>query len=136
MPSSYTIDGSQRTVFTTSSGIVTDPDLLGVYERLRSDPDFHADYDQVCDFTRAASVRISTQAVRRLALDTPFADGARLAIVAPNAVVYGLARMYRAQIEAAAHDAVRIFPDLTPACEWLGVRAPGRRSWRVHETRG
>jgi hypothetical protein len=121
MPSEYAIDRVQRVVRTSSNGRVTDHDLLGMYQRLRADEGFDAGFHELCDFTGTAAVDITQRALRRLALETPFAHSSRHAIVAPEAVVYGLARMYQAYTEAAGQDRVRVFTDRESACEWLGV---------------
>lgn len=126
MPSEYRIDSARRIVWTVSSGEVTDRDLLGLYLRLRADSRFDAAFDELCDFSDACGVKITTAALRRLALETPFADGSRHAIVAPDSVVYGLARMYQAYTESAGADRVRVFNEMPAACEWLGVPAADR----------
>lgn len=125
MPIDYRIDDSQKTVWTVSDGQVTDVDLLGMYSRMRADVGFRADYNELCDFTSASDVQISTHVVRRLALETPFAGEARHAIVASGPVVYGLARMYQAYVESGGQDRVRVFTDLKAAADWLGVEPNG-----------
>lgn len=125
MPSDYRIDDSQKTIWTVSDGQVTDVDLLGMYSRMRADVGFCADYNELCDFTRASDVQISTHVVRRLALETPFVKEARHAIVASGPVVYGLARMYQAYVESGGQERVRVFTDLKAAADWLGVEPNG-----------
>lgn len=121
MPSAYRIDSQQRIVWTESGGRVTDSDLLTLYQRMRADAAFDPAYDELCDFTAAAGVGLTPHTVRRLAVETPFDHAARHAIVAPHAAVYGLARMYQAYVESTGNMQVRVFTEMVPACEWLGV---------------
>lgn len=127
MPSEYRIDRQQRIVWTESDGRVTDNDLLGMYQRLRADAAFDPAFDELCDFTATAGVGITPRTVRRLAVETPFDLAARHAIVAPHAAVYGLARMYQAYVESTGSVQVRVFTEMAPACEWLGVEPTTER---------
>jgi hypothetical protein len=47
-----------------------------------------------------------------------------MAIVAPQAVVYGLARMFQVYLPDGDTQQYRIFASMQDACDWLGIVPP------------
>jgi hypothetical protein len=124
MPARYTIDTQQRLIWSSYDGALTDDVLLGHDERLREDPSFDPGYSHLADFTAAGDVSVTPDGLRKLAQLSPFAPTIRRAIVAPQAVVYGLARMFQVFNPRATAQNHRIFATVPEASAWLGVERP------------
>jgi len=121
MPASYHIDPERRTIFSSATGVVTDDDLKGHQSRLRSDPAFDRTFNQLWDLRGVAEARVTNGAIRTLADSRSFDAGARRGMVAPQDLVYGLARMFEMLHEQAPED-LRIFRTLEEAERWLGLK--------------
>ena len=53
MDATFEFDAQRRVVIVTIRGELTDRDLLDGYDRLRSDPRFRSDHDQLVDLRAA-----------------------------------------------------------------------------------
>ena len=121
MPADYRIDVEQATVFSRASGRLTDDDLQNHQRRLREDPDFRPDLNQLFDFQTVTDLQVTAAGIRILAERNPFGAGARRAFVVASQVMYGMLRMF--QILTDDHpDELRVqFSDLEAARAWLGL---------------
>ena len=128
MPISYRIDPARNLIFTTASGILTDDDILELKRRLTADPEFNADMRELSDVRAVTDLRVTTQGVRRMvALDSMHSsrlDGYRLAIVAGEDAIFGMARMYQMLTEDNVPH-VAVFRDPDTATRWLGIATGG-----------
>ena len=120
MPITYRIDPHARLVRTTVTGVVTDADLIAHKDRLNSDPAFGPGMSELSDVTNVHRLDVTSQGVRTLVWHDDrhsrrFA-GHKLAIVANEDVVYGMARMYQTQSSAD----VGVFRSLQEALSFLG----------------
>ena len=120
MPASYTIDATRGLVLSNGSGILTGDEMRGHQERLKVDPDFRPDLNQLIDFTGVDQVTISPQEIPQLAYNNPFREGSRRAIVVAQPFHYGLVRIFQAMTEAHGSE-IEIFHEVAEARRWLGL---------------
>ncbi len=123
MPITYSIDRERNVVFTTIRGVLTDDELLDHKKRLTSDPNFKSGMVELSDAREVGELAVTAEGVGRFVTqdskDSELLKGYKLAIVASEDVVYGMARMYQTLTEKNV-PAVRIFRDLDEAKAWLG----------------
>ena len=119
MPVSYAIHKNQRLILTVGEGSVTASEITDHQDRLLSDPDFDATFDQLIDVTTATAFDMSVDQARRVALRAIVSGKSKRAFVAIKPDIYGLGRlmqMYHEQL-AEAH----VFGDRYSALKWLGL---------------
>lgn len=109
-------------LFTEGSGVVTEMDFMSHLRSHVEDPELHAGMDEVLDLRGVTKVELSSDALRRIiAFEKhhlgPFRS-ARIAIVAPEDVQYGIGRMYQTLTEDTG-TAVEVFRALRMAEDWL-----------------
>jgi hypothetical protein len=127
MPVSVSVSSMEWVRHVVFSGTVTDNDLVAAYDstaRCLLDPSM----DLLVDTTGVERIAATTETLRKLA--TRRGDDARragvaaprVAVVAPNATVLGLARMYEA-IRESAIGVARYFAcrTIAEARGWLGL---------------
>lgn len=123
MPMSYYIDVERGVVCTTATGVLTDADVLAHKEALRADPMFRAGMPELSDVRGVRDLRVTPTGVRRMVEADKERDGPgggyKLAIVASEDVVYGMARMYELSQEAMGN--VAVFREMEEAIAWLGL---------------
>ena len=123
MPITYSIDHERGVVLTTASGVLTDDELLHHKRKMTSDPNFKPGLVGLSDIREIAELAVTTEGIRSLvkqdALDAERLKGFKLAIVASDDVVFGMARMYQTMTQDNVFN-VRIFRDLDEAKKWLG----------------
>jgi len=117
MPADNRIDLSTRVVYSRAWGIVTNEDLADNRVALSRDPAFAPDLAQLYDCTGVTEVKVTSEALLRLALTSPFAPTARRAIAVSSEVAFGLARMY-AQLSG-REEVIQVFRDRPSAVQWL-----------------
>jgi hypothetical protein len=119
MPADYTIDKSQRMVFSKAYGILTDQDIISHQEKLRDDPDFDPSFSQLVDCIKVTKADdLSTDAIYELARRHLFGVESKRAFVAPKKLLYGLFRMFQILTNDYPDELV-VFKDLTEAREYL-----------------
>jgi hypothetical protein len=118
VPVSYAIDPKQRLVTTRLWGVVTDDEVRDHNQRLRADPAFNPGYRQLTDMTTLTEVSVSTRMIDETSADQFFNPGTRRAFVATTDAVFGMARKFALQAEAAGQT-IHVFRDLREAEEWL-----------------
>jgi hypothetical protein len=123
MPFSYYVDETARVLHVDVSGPVDDAQLLDLVISLRREPAFIGGYPILCNCSAVTSVMISAAMIESLAR----AGRARtnfVAVIAPSAIAFGLARMY--QIFCDPEDArIRVFANSEEAMGWLGTAIAG-----------
>lgn len=120
MPADYHIDVSRKLIISTATGILTADEMVEHQKRLRNDPMFRPDFNQIIDFSGAVEVRAKGNDIRRLAYDSPFRSGSRRALIAPRPELVGIARMFKALTEEHGAE-IRLCDDLAEASQWLGI---------------
>jgi len=123
MPITYTIDPARRRVTLVYTGTITDRELCEVFDRLYQDPAHRIGMDELSDLRAVHNVTVTSVGLQALADQTARnLDHAhqswRVAVVAPQDVVFGLARMYGLFREDSP-ELVRVFRDLASAEAWL-----------------
>ncbi|MHB1381937.1 MAG: hypothetical protein ACYCXJ_06915 [Thermoleophilia bacterium] len=124
MPISYEINNEEGVIYTTATGSLDDADIAGFKQALLSDRDYRPGMKELSDVRGVDDFRVTAAGIRSFAgMDGDSAELVkehRLAIVATEDVIYGMARMYQAQTEKAKPN-VQIFRDLQLAREGLGL---------------
>lgn len=118
MPASFTIDLARRIVFSRGWGILVDDDLRQTQKGVRETPGFEPDFRQIYDFSDVIDVEVTQDSLWGLAGSSPFAAGARRAVVVDSNVAFGVARMYQLMSERES-STFRIFRDRQAALRWL-----------------
>jgi hypothetical protein len=102
-------------------GEVTDEMMVECSRQIRETPEFQTGMPVLIDLTGATSVKITTDQVVEVA-KTAQKDVNRIAIVAPDATAYGMARMYEIIADLTEHeDRVAVYHDEASALIWLGL---------------
>ena len=121
MPEAYHIDQTQRLVWSRCWGVLSDEDMLAHQARLRTEPDFLPDFNQLIDTSEVTEVPLSAQTVRQVAQHSVFAPESKRAFVVTKDVLYGLGRMFELCQSLKGGSTVRVFRDRAVALAWLGV---------------
>ena len=126
MPFSFHFDEGTKMFHVQAIGAVNDLQLMELYNRLHREPAFIACYPIVGDFTAVTEVLISSNIIESLA-KTARSRTNFVALIAPRAVAFGLARMY--QIICDPEDArINVFAEAKEALVWLGTKCAARES--------
>ena len=127
MPIEYQIDHSHRVVFAKGVGALTSDELFAYQRDVWSRPDVAgfnelADMSEVQDIVQPTSERIRKLANLSASMD--ISTPSKFAIVAPQALPFGLGRMYEMYREMNEHSTkeVRVFRTREEALEWLGLQ--------------
>lgn len=124
MPITYQIDHQYKLVRTHAVGVLTDEDLLGHKRKLAADPQFTAGMRELSDVREVTDLQITAEGVRSMvntdASQASKLEDYRLAIVAGQEVVFGMARMYEILVEQHVPN-VSVFRDYREAARWLGL---------------
>ena len=131
MPLEYRIDQERRVVFATAARILSEEDVFAYQREVWSGGDL-AGYDEVVDLGQVEELALSSKdRVRALAelasaMDVPGASS-RLAIVAPQDLAYGFARMFETyrKLNQRGSKVVSVFRSMRAALDWLGVEGQG-----------
>jgi hypothetical protein len=126
VPFDVHVDKERRLVTATARGVITPAEVFAYQQDVWSRPDV-AGFDELVDMTRAEKIEFpSSASIRQLAslsatMDTSGAP-TRFAIVAPEALAFGLARMYETyrSLEANSNKEVAVFHTLEQALLFLG----------------
>lgn len=80
----------------TYSGVITGTDLLESIREYPDLPEFDSAFDELMDFREAAEVAAPIDDIYKCAVTpAPFSHDSKRIIVAPQELIYGLARMYQ-----------------------------------------
>jgi hypothetical protein len=125
MPVTFEFRPDQSVVITTHEGLVPDAEFLSAYTSLFENPQFDPTYDLLVDLRSADSSARSTEALKAFAEFIQSRYEAvetrpRVAVVAPQNVSFGLARMYGSFSDPVQWE-FRVFREISDAFEWLGL---------------
>lgn len=128
MPIEVQIDHQRRCVMAAITGDIRDVELLDYQKSVWSDPAL-AGYDELIDATGAGCApEVSSSGLSQISqcaasMDTA-CERSRLAVVAPQDVYFGLARMYEVlrSETPGSRKAVSVFRSRADAEAWLGIR--------------
>jgi len=120
MSDSYLIDVPRGIVFSRGWGVLTDAEIFAHAESLRSNARFDPGFRQIVDFRELREIRLTGAGVHAVAQNNPFRRDARRALVVVTDEAFGLVRMFELFTEADP-DQFRIFREIGPALEWVGL---------------
>jgi len=125
MPITHIIRPDLKLAISTQEGVVPDQEFVAAYTNLIAMPAFELDFNQLIDLRKAQSQARSQEALQALAdLAAQRFLGTNLhrktAIIAPDALSFGLSRMYEAFAPATSGTLV-IFRAMDAGLAWLGV---------------
>jgi hypothetical protein len=119
MPFSFDVDGAARVLHVQAVGKVTDTELIDFMARLRREVAFVTGYPILCNCSLLTSVSISSNLIESLARSLKSRTNI-VAVIAPNAAAFGLARMY--QILSDPDEArIHVFARAEEAMAWLNA---------------
>ena len=119
MPYAYIIDKPRRLVISTALGTVTFSEITSQQDRLLSDPNFDATFNQLIDATATTRLELTAEEARIVADRKVFSTLSKRAVVASKPDIFGMSRMIEAHHR---HSEVTVFYLMHDACEWLGLR--------------
>lgn len=125
-PISFEVNISHRLRRATFSGVITEPVLFHTYEQLLSEPDYDPTLNDLVDMRGVERLEVSSQGVRQLVglFAQPETQSTnKLAIVAPESYIFGMARMYEI-LSSDTSEQIQVFRDLRDAERWLGLAHP------------
>ena len=124
MPFSFHTDESRRVFHVVAIGEVNDVELMELVVRLRRETAFVAGYPILCDCSALTKVSISSCLIEGLAKAARSRTNL-VAVIAPCAVAFGLARMY--QIICDPENArIHVFCKAPDAAIFLEAHSGGR----------
>jgi len=96
MPVKVEVDSSRKLAKRTYSGVVTASELLDSIHQYGAVPGFDPSLNELMDFRQVENIEASIEDIRICAMrPVPFANTATRVILAPQPLVFGLARMYQ-----------------------------------------
>ena len=120
MPIDYIIDKKRQVIFARGWGTLTDQELLDYQQRLRVDPEYSLTHAEVLDLTQVEQAEVTSEGVQTLADDSEWIVGAKVAVIAPANVPFGMSRMYEMVLKDEGLD-YRVFRTKIEALNWLGL---------------
>jgi len=130
MPLVYRIDRDAKLVVAAGYGTVTDADVFR-YERETGARSDMIGYDELIDMSSVTDIDVgSAERVEDLASEAAARDAihgpAKLAIVAPGDLAFGLGRMFQIhrRVEPGSTKDVGVFRTMDAALEFLGIDHP------------
>lgn len=122
MPVSSFVDVPNRLVITLCVGEVTLADLSATATEIRNHSGFHPDFRHLIDLSRVTYLHLHFPDLYHLrqACD-PFSNQGRGAVVAPDAVSFGLSRMYQLIVDSPNFEVFRSLPEALGWLEWYGT---------------
>ena len=123
MPFLFHVDEGTRVFHVQAIGEVNDAELIDLSNSLRQEAAFVFGYPILCDCSALTAVLISSSLIESLAMAARSRTNF-VAVVAPSAVAFGLARMY--QIFSDPEDArIHVFGRPEDARAWLDMVVEG-----------
>jgi hypothetical protein len=113
------VDVPNRIVVTLFSGSVTIDDVKASCQGIKANPEFHPDFRQFIDLSKASELHLHYQDLNQLAeVSDPFSRDAKRAVVGPTALSFGIGRMYEIIVNSPGFQVFRSQPE---ALAWLGI---------------
>src|SRR5215208_612021 len=119
MPLIFQIDKEEQMIRSFGSGVLTVSDLLAYFAETRSHPDYEPSMNRVMDLRRVTQLP-SSEDIRSLAAfartKAPV-ETARMAIIAPSDLAFGVSMMFKAFVGYG--ERLIVVRDEIEAMEWL-----------------
>ena len=95
-----TIDVDEKVVIVTFAGEIGDADMIGIGTATKTHPFFDPTFSEIVDFSAVTGGKVSTATLQTLARRTSIYNPAsKHVVIAPQAHVYGLSRMFQVYAE-------------------------------------
>jgi len=120
MPVDYIIDRKREVIFARGWGTLTDEELMAYQQRLIADPEYSLTHAELLDLTQVEQVDVTSEGIRALADDSEWIVGAKVAVIAPANVTFGMSRMFEMVLPDEGLD-YRVFWTKYEALNWLGL---------------
>lgn len=114
---SIDVDEAQQIIRVTVTGLLTDAVVIECSKKTRATPEFQKGYALLLDLSGVTKAEVSSQVIVRLAQGAQ-KDRNRVAILARDITVFGMARIYE-MIADLKERRVRVYTDEQLAMEWL-----------------
>jgi hypothetical protein len=122
MPVSSFVDTPSRLVITLCVGEIALSEIVASFDEIRNHSGFHPDFRQLCDLSMVSSIPLHFPDLYHLQQSCdPFSNQGRRAIVAPEAVSFGLSRMYQLIVNSPNLEVFRALPDALAFLDWNGA---------------
>ena len=122
MPIDYSLDHGGRLIRTKATGVLTDDEIFAHKKRLLQDERVAVDAGEISDVREVTELAVTVEGIREFVAQDRHAGPAasrRLAIVATEDLVFGMARMYQNMSVGSLGSDVAIFRDIGEATAWL-----------------
>lgn len=122
-PIRFEVDTAQRLRKAIFKGEITEAALFHSYTQLLSQPDYDPTLNDLVDLREVERLEVSSRGIRQLVelFAQPESQSAnKLAIVAPESHIFGMARMYEI-LSSDTSEQIQVFRDLRDAENWLGI---------------
>jgi hypothetical protein len=123
MPWHYTIDETRRVIEVCPTGELHDEDLIKGTHQVFQDPRLRGDMRALLDYSQVTRVHVSPSTLQSVAAANRMTRGSRVALVAPNLLIYGLARVYGAYLHRKG-PVFHVFHSRKAALDWLNAGVP------------
>ena len=125
MPISFNFKPEYNVVICRHVGTIDDQEFISSYHSLFEEDRFDPAMDLLVDLRQADSSKRSQEAIQEFAgylkgWMQKTEERSRVAVIAPEDVSFGLARMYEVYAEPAHRDFM-VFRETNAALEWLGI---------------
>lgn len=122
MPFELVVDHKKKLITRTVTGEFDDAQAAAARSAFQAIPE-SAHYDELYDYLGVTEYRISSELVRRYAIESLAREdaktpGKRVAFVAKKDATWGVLRMYNTYLEGTSEN-IRFFEDLASAHVWL-----------------
>jgi hypothetical protein len=111
-------------ILVTSKSVLTGDEVRAFHKKLIDDPEIPPGMRELMDLRNVDLVAVDARIVTEISgiesARSARVGAARIAVVAPRPVAFGLSRMYEA-LSADTPKKVNVFTEIDPALEWLGI---------------
>ena len=119
MPVCYKIDKDRRLVVTDWLRRCYPASIEEHQRNLWMDADFSCTFSQVADFSRMARMEINAADMYSFAKRSVFAPNARRAVIVPNDMAFGLARLFEILRGSQGENGIRVFRTIEEGFVWI-----------------
>jgi len=116
---SFHVDKERRLVTVSVWEVIDKESVLTFRRELSAHPDFHPDFNQLCEYQPNTKLAMTSQEVDELKFSDPFSPAARRAFVAYSDVLFGYARMYAMLMESRGYKNIMVFRNMEEAVQWI-----------------
>ena len=121
MPVSYRIDTTQKIIYTTFEGEITDQQMVRHARKLGSEPEVDSSFVELIHAGTSSMKGVTGSGIRAVAGALRVATAiSKIGIVTSKDIEFGLARMVEALADKSAIE-IQVFREQAEARSWLGI---------------